>query len=358
MLPAMKRAAACVFLVSLVITNGLFGCSSESADGAGGASATGGAPGSGGHLGSGGQSAATGGITGSGGLVATGGVVGSGGAAETGGAVGTGGDSSTTGGSSGSGGVGGHGGAGAGGGGGNGGKAGGGGGSGGENVAFAPCPVSGNCAIMPLGDSITAGSGSSDTEYSNGGYRVELFRLAVTDSKRITFVGRAAPNGPAMVAGQPFPTKHEGYSGYRIDQISSLADAAISAGRPNIILLMIGTNDVNGNADLPTAATRLGNLLDRLTTDAPTALVVIAKITPTTNDGSNTRVRAYNDAIPALVQSRAATGKHIVMVDMYAALTMNSGYKTALMRNTLHPNVAGYVVMGQTWYAAIQKYLP
>jgi lysophospholipase L1-like esterase len=28
------------------------------------------------------------------------------------------------------------------------------------------------------------------------------------------------------------------------------------------------------------------------------------------------------------------------------------------MNDYLHPNDAGYVVMGDTWYAAIQSYLP
>ena len=66
----------------------------------------------------------------------------------------------------------------------------------------------------------------------------------------------------------------------------------------------------------------------------------------------------YNNAIPGLVSTRAAAGKHIVMVDMYAAFTANTNYKTALMNDELHPNNAGYMVMANTWYAAISSYLP
>ncbi len=58
-----------------------------------------------------------------------------------------------------------------------------------------------------------------------------------------------------------------------------------------------------------------------------------------------------------MVQTRAAAGKHIVMVDMYAAFTGNASYKTALMFDSLHPNDAGHAVMGDTWYATIGKYL-
>jgi hypothetical protein len=212
---------------------------------------------------------------------------------------------------------------------------------------------------MPLGDSITEGTGSS-----GGGYRVELFRLAVTNSKHLTFVGRSA-NGPATVAGQPFPKNHEGYPHYTIDDepafgrmgISPLVDQGITLDQPNIILLMIGTNDVNNAIDLAGAPTRLGALLDRMTADAPGALIVVARITPTASDMTNLDVVAYNDAIPGLVQARTTTGKHILVVDMYAAMTANPSYKTALMHDGLHPNDAGYVIMGQTWYDAIQAYL-
>jgi lysophospholipase L1-like esterase len=227
------------------------------------------------------------------------------------------------------------------------------------NAGFAPCPTNGSaCIVMPLGDSITEGYPAF-----NGGYRVELFHQAIQGGKKITFVGRR-PNGPATVDGQPFPPGNEGYSGYTIDTdsaghtgISPLVQGAITMFHPHIILLMIGTNDVNGNVDLANAPTRLGNLIDRITTAAPAALLVVAQIVPTTSDGINTRVQAYNAAIPALVQQRAAAGKHVVRVDMYTTFTSHADYKTALMTDMLHPTTAGYALMGQTWYATISPFL-
>jgi len=35
-----------------------------------------------------------------------------------------------------------------------------------------------------------------------------------------------------------------------------------------------------------------------------------------------------------------------------------ASYRTTLMNDYLHPNDAGYVVMGDVWYAAVQSYLP
>jgi lysophospholipase L1-like esterase len=234
-------------------------------------------------------------------------------------------------------------------------------GNGDGSTAFNPCPGAGTaCIIMPLGDSITYGVGSPDP---GGGYRVPLFQQTITSAELITFAGRNT-NGPTTVGGRTFPQHHEGYSGYTIDPgggrmgISPLVDGAISMFHPHIVLLQIGTNDVNISLDLANAPTRLGALMDRITTDAPNALLVVARITPTKTDTTNGRVQTYNDAIPGLVQSRVAAGKHIVVVDMYAAFTANANYQNALMYDELHPNAAGYMVMAQTWYAAISRYLP
>ena len=230
--------------------------------------------------------------------------------------------------------------------------------------AFAPCPTDGSaCRIMPLGDSITFGIGSS-----GGGYRVELFRQSLTAQRDITFVGVLAPggqngpNGPNTVNGQPFPRNHEGFSGFTISgggagSLAAQVDNAIAQTDPNIILLHIGTNDVNGNINLAQAPQRLGALLDQIINDAPDALLVVAQIIPTTNQQTNTRVQAYNAAIPALVQARAAAGKHIELLDLFTPFNSSPNF-ASLMNDALHPNDSGYVVMGQTWFRAIEDVLP
>jgi lysophospholipase L1-like esterase len=214
---------------------------------------------------------------------------------------------------------------------------------------------------MPVGDSITWKG------YCDGAYRTSLFKLALTDAKHMTFVGRQK-DGPDSVTVNgvttPFPKNHEGYSGYTIDNgggrtgVSTLIDAALTTNPPHIVLLMIGTNDVDTNLSLDTAPARLGALMDRITTGAPNALLVVAQIVPTQSSSINTRVQAYNSAIPGLVQSRVAAGKHIVMVDMYGAFVANPNYSTALMTDRLHPNEAGCKVMATTWYEGIKSYLP
>jgi lysophospholipase L1-like esterase len=228
-------------------------------------------------------------------------------------------------------------------------------------AGYLPCPATPGtaCTVLPLGDSITEGCCTAP----EGGYRIELFRQAVTNHKNITFVGTLL-NGPDTVANQPFPKRHEGHGGFTIAGggngpiAGSVTDTALSTYHPNIVLLMIGTNDINGNIDVANAPARLGQLIDEIISGAPSSLVVVASIISTQNTGTNQRVRTYNATIPGLVNARAAMGKHVVFLDNYAAFSLNPNFATALMADGLHPNDAGYVVLGQSYYSAIAAVLP
>jgi lysophospholipase L1-like esterase len=211
---------------------------------------------------------------------------------------------------------------------------------------------------MPFGDSITEGY----PVY--GGYRVHLFELAREANQEITFVG-SATNGPDTVDGVAFPRDHEGHGGYTIDTnaargtngISPFVVPSMNDYEPDIITLMIGTNDLNGNIDVGSAPNRLGALLDSIYAVDPDVLVVLAQIVPTRNDGTNQVVQTYNDAMPALVSSRTDAGRHLILVDMYEAFTRDGNYKTALLGDNLHPNEAGYARMAETWYEVLSPYL-
>jgi lysophospholipase L1-like esterase len=192
---------------------------------------------------------------------------------------------------------------------------------------------------------------------------VQLFRDALENGKNITFVG-ALMNGPNDVDGEPFPKRHEGHGGYTIDSdgghsgiSGQITDQALSMYSPNIVLLMIGTNDLNGNVDVNNAPNRLGNLIDDILTQAPNSLLVVASIIPMVN-GNNNKVQPYNATIPEMVAERAAEGKHVIAVDNWAAFTADPNYSSVWMGDTLHPNNAGYAVLGSSFYDAIAAYLP
>ena len=200
------------------------------------------------------------------------------------------------------------------------------------NVAHAES--NGGVKVMPLGDSITDGLTVP------GGYRIGLWQRFTANGYKVDFVGSLS-NGPASLGDHD----HEGHSGWRIDQIDANIVGWLTTYQPHTVLLHIGTNDISQNYDLPNAPNRLSALIDHITNTLPSAEVFVAQIIPLSYDAS--QLQAFNAAIPGIVQSKVAAGKHVHLVDQYDALT------TADLQDGVHPNAAGYDKMAAVWYRAL-----
>ena len=192
--------------------------------------------------------------------------------------------------------------------------------------------------IMPLGDSITYGQGSS----TGGGYRLPLWNDLRARGFPIDFVG-SLETGPAS-----FNRDHEGHPGWTINQIAVEVVNWLMTYRPHIILLHIGTNDFVKNDDPTQAPARLSHLLNLITTTLPGATVIVAQILPLPRSARlKAEVVAYNATIPGIVQANVAQGKHVQYVDMYHAVP------PGLLPDQIHPNDAGYALMARVWLHAL-----
>jgi len=194
----------------------------------------------------------------------------------------------------------------------------------------------GGVRVMPLGDSITDGL------VVPGGYRIGLWQRFTTGGYKVDFVGSLS-NGPASLGDHD----HEGHSGWRIDQIDANIVGWLNATQPHTVLLHIGTNDIAQNDDLPNAPNRLSTLIDHITATVPTAEVFVAQIIPLGSPALEANVKTFNAAIPGIVQSKVAAGKHVHLVDMHSALT------TADLADGVHPNAGGYDKMAAVWFNAL-----
>ena len=195
--------------------------------------------------------------------------------------------------------------------------------------------------IMPLGDSITHGVGAS------GGYRLELKDLLVPAGYSFDFVG-SRNSGPYEIEDR----QHEGNSGYKIHDIAAIARNRVTTYRPDIVLLVIGTNDVWTDYELDSAPARLGGLIDTIVDAAPAASVIVGSIPPLADSLDDAQARTYNAAVPGVVQARADAGKKVSFVDMYGAMTLADLY------DGVHPNADGYFKMADVWRPALEAILP
>ncbi|MEU2913392.1 ricin-type beta-trefoil lectin domain protein [Streptomyces massasporeus] len=190
--------------------------------------------------------------------------------------------------------------------------------------------------VMPLGDSITWGVGSS----TGNGYRGPLWDRLAADGHPLDFVG-------TLRGGSMSDPDNQGHSGYRIDQIAALADASLTRYRPNVVTLHIGTNDLDRSYEVSTATARLKSLVGQITAAAPDATVLVASLVVSTS-GSEERYRAaYNQAIPQIVSEARAAGKRVAYVDM-------SSLTTADLADALHPNDSGYQKMADAFHRGVR----
>ncbi|MGC0315770.1 SGNH/GDSL hydrolase family protein [Kitasatospora acidiphila] len=189
--------------------------------------------------------------------------------------------------------------------------------------------------VMPLGDSITLGIGSS----TDAGYRLPLWRMTTTQSRyTVQFVG-SQHDGDFP---QPW---HEGHGGWKIDDIAAHIDGWLAAQSPDVVLLHIGINDLDSGTDKEHAPDRLAALVDRIFTDRPGVDLILQGLLPTTQ-GLQDQIQQYNLRAENLAPAEEDAGRHFHYIEA-PQLTPNE------FHDRLHPNDLGYTRMADAYFQAL-----
>jgi lysophospholipase L1-like esterase len=157
-----------------------------------------------------------------------------------------------------------------------------------------------------------------------------------------------------------------GISGQTTPQMLVRFRADVIALNPRVVVILAGTNDIAGNTGPASDEEIEANLASMAElAHAHDVKVVLASITPTsayhtsaratpqTTVRPMSRIHALNDWM------RAYAAQHgDVYLDYFSALVDAKGVmKQELTRDDLHPNAAGYAVMGPLAEAAIRRAL-
>lgn len=208
--------------------------------------------------------------------------------------------------------------------------------------------------VMPLGDSITLGVGDP----TGGGYRDPLYTQLTNAGHTFQFVGTLS-SSPTELLTSTGQQNHEGHSGYVIEAGTSGREGIrdnittyLGATDPDLILLMIGTNDVSIGYQLDTATERLGDLLTDIATLEPDAHTIVANLVPfRTSRGRADPTDAYNAAVPGVVAAHQGMGHNVSFLDMHSFLGNDD------LVDVLHPNATGYDKMATAWSSGIDAIL-
>jgi len=215
--------------------------------------------------------------------------------------------------------------------------------------------------IMAVGDSIT------DDCFGNGAYRLYLQPLLESNGYAFTFVGR---NVSAAAPGFT-QRRHEGYCGVPIAPpacygvhdysgtdacLEKIVPDALTNATPDVILLLIGANDIgHGRDPFHVATNDMPALLDLIFSKAPAVNVVIGQITSLTNGSWGygnycTNVPIYNAALKKMVNTRRAGGQNVFLADCFSAVDIGTGFQS----DHVHPNASGFNALAQAWLKSIQ----
>ncbi|RYG22560.1 hypothetical protein EON82_16725, partial [bacterium] len=206
--------------------------------------------------------------------------------------------------------------------------------------------------VLCVGDSLTQGSISNN-------YRSHLAATLAERGYTFTSVG---PEPNPNTDGANNLLRHGGMTRYKILDIAygtaDRPDLAIGSMmtvyRPNLVLLMLGTNDRLSTITVAILKDRYNQLLDNLFAVDPDVQVVMAcppngAPDPTTNRAEF--VVMCETAVREVVAERKAAGRSVSFVDMVGVLDPATDF---LPGDLLHPNALGNAKLAANFYQAIR----
>jgi lysophospholipase L1-like esterase len=201
---------------------------------------------------------------------------------------------------------------------------------------------------MKAGDSITYGTGSVLT---NG------WRLAVTQALLARRSVMAV--GSDRTASTAFGDLMTGGTGQESDEILALLAVDIPLYRPDLLIVIAGTNDSNHrtapSGTPPTQAETVANISAILTLAQSYGVRVVlgCPLTPNTVGAYDTAIQAQDTAILAMVAAHPwYLAGYVALADLRAAIQSVPSWAAAAMDDATHPNDTGYAAMAVAISAA------
>ena len=189
-------------------------------------------------------------------------------------------------------------------------------------------------------------------------YRDANRSLPPSEPARVVFMGDSITDAwpqraPEFFAGRSYVGR--GISGQTTPQMLVRFRRDVIDLKPRVVVILAGTNDIAGNTGAMTDDDIQGNLASMAQLAKANGIsVVLASITPVsayhtsptgvpqTSSRPMTRIRAIN----AWIKEYAAKNGHIYL-DYFSAMVDDKGLlREDLSGDDLHPNAAGYAVMG------------
>ena len=148
---------------------------------------------------------------------------------------------------------------------------------------------------------------------------------------------------------------NRGVDGYRADQVRAKTSAWLAADSPDIVLLMIGTNDITHGQTIESTRVEVQEIINlvagHINPDGSRPRIIVSSVIPSLTYQS-WLLGLYNDDLASHLTGMASRFTYN-WDDFYDGGTQLA--KAWLMADDLHPNSAGYRVMAENWLGAIRS---
>jgi lysophospholipase L1-like esterase len=196
-----------------------------------------------------------------------------------------------------------------------------------------------------------------------GRYRAEnatLAAAAVPD--RVVFMGDSITDAWGRSIGKFFPGKpyvNRGISGQTTPQMLIRFRPDVIDLKPRVVVILAGTNDIAGNTGPETLEQIEGNLQSMVQLAKANGIqVVMASVMPVCDCFTEQTAKRPPEKIVALNQwiKDYSARNQLLYLDYFSAMVDDKGMlKKELTYDGLHPNAAGYEVMGTLASQAIAR---
>ncbi len=203
-------------------------------------------------------------------------------------------------------------------------------------------PASEPVTIIPIGDSLTERVGANT-------YRCHLDRMLRDAGIEFDFVGSLSQPASSYTCPTEFDRDHEGVSGATIDQPPGAALETVESLRPDVALVLLGTNDLIGQQDPSEVAAELESFVRELQTAQPDITIIVGQLPPCgySSGWCQDGWPAFNDEVASF--GRLSTDRSTVAVaDMFSGFDLDDATGGAG-----HPNDAGDEEMARRWMTAL-----
>ena len=195
--------------------------------------------------------------------------------------------------------------------------------------------------ILPLGDSITAGSDQWSC------YRDALVMKLRKGGYPVNFVGSQERSGPDGVL------RHEGYPGKPIEYLADNMERLYSANPADIILLHAGHNHDVEEHPIPGILEATKRIIMTARRINPHVIVFLAQVIPSGKLPKYEYIPELNRKLVVLAKELNTSDQSVILVDQASGFDP----QTDTVADRVHPNAQGAEKMASQWYAALTPVL-